>query len=365
MRFKLILGFILWFSSLTSAIPSFGPTNVIINLNPTLQNDTIGYNLALELPKVLYSRILDGTIPLWDNPTKEIRISGEALKGIELSSKTSFTSVSNLFIHEIWELSKRYLDTKTIGFTFINKTNNTSVNYGYVDYRDILNLLKSSDIPGNANGVLNTSFEEAIQNKSFSFSIVQFGDEDFKTNPTQSFDLKNQLFSNPKIKLNTIPKRTPQIKSISYEINKGGAAINEAIFLSLTHYFNSNLEQFYNMGGDQDVSLFNKTPDLILTKLKVTELYSYTSKGVTSEIIALQLFCNGKYLPIRSMEWFRHLDIMVKFKPIEAIIKEKNYDFTLTTINLESVKNSNTADIISKLLSGKWNNLVQYGELIK
>ncbi len=361
-QLQFLVIFVLGITCSSFAIRSFEPTNVIINLNPKLQNDSIGYNLPLELPTILYNKILDGSIPLWDSPSKEIRISGDALKGIEQSSKTSFSSVSNLFIHEIWELSKRYLDAKTIGFTFINKTNDASVNYGYIDYHDIAELMKTTNIQSNANGVLNTSYAEAIQNKGFNFSIVQFGDQDFKTNPEQSFELKNSLFNNPKIQLISLAKRSPQLKSITYEINKEGSGINEAIFLSLTNYFNANLEQFYNMSGDQGPSLYNKTPDLILTKLKVTELYSNTSNGISSELISLQIFCNGKYLPLQSIAWFRQLDIMVKFKPIEAVIKEKNYDLKLVAINFSAVKNLNIAEVLVKLQSGQWNHLAKDGE---
>lgn len=342
------------------ALQSFEPTNVTINLNKSLQPDSIGYNLPQELPRILYSKIMDGSLTLWDSPLKEISISADALKGIEQSSGTSFSSIDNLFIHEIWELSKRYLDTRTIGFTFINKNEKGSVSYGYIDYKDVMVLLDKNNIPCNANGFLNTTFREAIQNKQFNFSIVQFGSDDFKSNPSQAFEIKNQLFSNPHVKLYNGPKDITRYKSITYEIYKEGNQNNEAVFSSLSGYFKDNLEQFYNLGGDQTIPFFKKDPELNFTKIRVTELYKLDKGIVTSEITTIQLFINGRYLPTSNIESMRQIDVTVKFKPLETFISEKSYDFSISSINSEEVKNLDNSAIIAKLKDGQWNRLVEH-----
>lgn len=352
--------FLLGFKTSSFALQSFEPTNVTINLNKSLQPDSIGYNLPQELPRILYSKIMDGSLTLWDSPLKEITISADALKGIELSSGTSFSSIDNLFIHEIWELSKRYLDTRTIGFTFINKNEKGSVSYGYIDYKDVMVLLDKNNIPCNANGFLNTTFREAIQNKQFNFSIVQFGSDDFKSNPSQAFEIKNQLFSNPHVKLYNGPKDIARYKSITYEIYKEGNQNNEAVFSSLSGYFKDNLEQFYNLGGDQTVPFFKKDPELNFTKIRVTELYKLDKGIVTSEITTIQLFINGRYLPTSNIESMRQIDVTVKFKPLETFISEKSYVFSISSINSEEVKNLDNSAIIAKLNGGQWNRLVEH-----
>lgn len=356
----LLLILLINFKTSTFALQSFEPTNVTINLNKSLQPDSIGYNLPQELPRLLYSKIMDGSLTLWDSPMKEITISADALKGIEQSSGTSFSSIDNLFIHEIWELSKRYLDTKTIGFTFINKNEKGTVSYGYIDYKDVMVLLDKNNIPCNANGFLNTTFREAIQSKQFNFSIVQFGSDDFKSNPSQAFEIKNQLFSNPQVKLYNGPKDITRYKSITYEIYKEGNENNDAVFSSLSSYFKDNLEQFYNLGGDQTIPFFKKDPELNFTKIRVTELFKLDKGIVTSEITTIQLFINGKYLPTSNIESMRQIDVTVKFKPLETFISEKSYVYYISSINSEELKEINSVEIIRKLKDGHWKKLVEH-----
>ncbi len=342
------------------ALPSFEPTNVIISLNKSLQPDSIGYNLPLELPRFVYSKIVDGSLTLWDSPMKEIKISAEALKGIEQSSGTSFSSIDNLFIHEIWEMSKRYLDTKTIGFTFINKSEKGTISYGYIDYKEIVSLLDKQFIPCNANGYFNTTFREAIQNKLFNFSIVQFGSDDFKSNPSRAFEIKNQTFNNPQIKIYNAQKEIARYKLITYEITKTGNENNEALFSSLSNYFNDNLEQFLNLGGDQTISFLKKEPQINFTKINVTEQFKTENGKITSEIKTINFFVNGKNVPECDILSIRKLDIIVKFKPFETFINEKNYVYDITSINSEEVNNIDNLAIITKLKEGIWNRLVEH-----
>ncbi len=348
------------FSSTAFALQSFEPTNVIINLKRSLQPDSIGYNLPLELPRFVYSKIMNGSVTLWDSPLKEIKISPEALVSIEKSSGTSFSMLENLFIHEVWELSKRYLDTKTIGFTFLSKNEKGAVSYGFIEYKDILNLLDKNNIPCNANGFINTTYREAVQNKHFNFSIVQFGDDDFSTNPAKAFDIQKQLFKNPRVQLYSTPKEIPRYKSITYEIyfDANGDENSKAIFLSISNYFQNNLEQFYNLGGDQNIPFFKKDPVINLTKIKVTELYKYDKGKISFELTTIQFFIYGKYLPTSDIETLRQIGITVNFKPLETFIGEKNYAFTITSINSEEIKEMNSSEIINKLQNGQWKRLI-------
>ena len=340
------------------ALTSFGPTNVTLNLSSSLQPDSIGYNLPKELPGIIYTKIIDGSVALWDGPAKEIQISADALQAIEKSSGTIFTSVDNLFIHEVWELSRRYLDSKTIGFTFINKNEKGSVAYGFVDYKDIVELLNKVNIPTNANGYLNTSFREAIQNKQFNFSIIQFGADDFKAHPNRAFEIQKQLFNNPKVKMFNEPKEKARFKTITYELARTGNNQNEAVFSALNSYFENNLEQFYNLGGDQLVSFYKKNPEINFTKIKVSELYKLDKGVVTFEISAIHLFIYGKHLAESDIGTMRQIGVTVNFKPLETFISEKNYDMVITQINSEEIKSADSAAILLKLKEGNWKSLI-------
>ena len=338
--------FLFGFKYSSFGMASFEPTNVVITLKKTSQADSIGYNLPSEFAKLLYPKIMDGSISLWDGPLKEIRITADALKEIEQSNQTSFSSGDNLLIHEIWMLAKRTLDTKTIGFTFITSNELGKVTYGYVDYKDIMVLLDKNFIPANANGFSNTTFREAIQNKEFNFSITQFGSDDFKANPSKASEIKNQLFNNSSIKVFSSSKDMLRYKSLTFEVIKNGNENNDSLFTALCSYFKGNLEQFFNLGGDQSVSFINKEPEINITKLKVNELYKTLKGQVTSEITSIQFYVNGKYLPANDLATLRKTEINIKSQPLANFIHEKNYDLTITSINAEEISNKNSLEII-------------------
>jgi hypothetical protein len=189
---------------------------------------------------------------------------------------------------------------------------------------------------------------------------VQFGDDDFKTNQGRAFEIQKQLFYNPQVKLYNAPKDIIRYKNITYEIYREGNENNEAVFSSLSSYFKDNLEQFFNLGGDQTIPFFKKDPVLNFTKIKVTELYKLDKGTVTSEISTIQLFINGKYLPTSDIGTMRQIGITVKFKPLETFIGEKSYVFNITSINSEEIKGADGIEIIRKLNEGKWKSLVEH-----
>ncbi len=339
---------------------SFEPTNVLITLKKSSQADSIGYNLPSEFAKFLYPKIMDGTISLWDGPLKEIRITADALKEIEQSSQKKFSSGDYLLIHEIWTLAKRTLDTKTIGFTFLTINESGKVTYGYIDYKDIMVLLDKNFIPANANGFLNITFRETIQNKEFNFSINQFGSDDFKADPSKAFEIQNQLLNNSSIKVYLASKDIARYKSITYEVLKNGTENNDSLFLALSLYFRNNLEQFFNLGGDQSVSFINKEPEINITKLKLNELYKTYKGQVTSEITSIQFYVNGKYLPPNDLATLRKTEVNIKSQTSENFILEKKYDLTITSINSEEINNRNSFELIKKINEGNWKQLVKH-----
>lgn len=354
--FVILLGFHLP----SFGIASFDATQIVITLKKSSQHDSIGYNLPAELTKLLHSKIMDGSLILWDGPAKEIKISTEALTSLEQSSNTLFKSSEILNIHEIWSLSKRTLDNKTTGFSFGNMTSSGAISYGFIDYKDIASLLDKTYIPGNANGYLNTTFREAVQGKQFNYEITQFGADDFKNDPTRAFELQNQLFNNSSIKVYNPSKDVVRFKTISYEIYKNENENNEAIFSSLSAYFMENLEYFLNLGGDQTVSYLNKNPQINLTKINVTEQYKMEKGLISSEIQSIHFFVNGKYIAVDNLKTFPSIEILVKSKPFESFIQEKVYDFTITAINSQKIENMDNYEIVQKLKKGHWNRLLEH-----
>ena len=221
-------------------------------------------------------------------------------------------------------------------------------------------LLDKNFIPANANGFLNITFRETIQNKEFNFSINQFGSDDFKADPSKAFEIQNQLLNNSSIKVYLASKDIARYKSITYEVLKNGTENNDSLFLALSLYFRNNLEQFFNLGGDQSVSFINKEPEINITKLKLNELYKTYKGQVTSEITSIQFYVNGKYLPPNDLATLRKTEVNIKSQTSENFILEKKYDLTITSINSEEINNRNSFELIKKINEGNWKQLVKH-----
>ncbi|NUM31631.1 MAG: hypothetical protein HUU47_04830 [Bacteroidetes bacterium] len=335
------------------AVKSFEPTKVLLSINIHNQPDSLGYNIVQDFPKFIYPKIMNGLINLWNNPDKEVKINGAALASIQNSSNTSFENVQNVFVHEIWELNNNFLDIAIIGFSFINKTQDGSVSYGFVDYEDLKPLLAKINIPCNSNGFVNITYEEVLKKMEFNFSIIQFGNDDFKNYPEKSLKIKKYLFENPKVKYLSDIKKNDKYKLIRFEIHNIDSPQNTILFSSISSFFKENMEQFYNLGADKDFNYLEKYPDLIFSKIKVTEIIKYNRENVNSKISSVQFFIEDKSLPVCTLDFINQMGIIVNFKPFAEFIVEKNYELILTQVNNENISENHTKEILNKIKNGE------------
>src|SRR6187551_1964678 len=97
------------FNLCLSALAAGEVKPVMLFLSAKDQPDTLGYNLVTELPAMLYEALVDGRIPLWDSPEKQIQILPKSLKAIEESNDLSFAASTRLFILEKWTVERKKL----------------------------------------------------------------------------------------------------------------------------------------------------------------------------------------------------------------------------------------------------------------
>lgn len=357
MKFLKIICFILFLNlpckNFAGAMKSFDPTKVLLSINAHNQPDSLGYNIVLDFPKFLYPKIMDGLINLWNSPDKEVKISPGALASIQKNSNTSFENLQNIFVHEIWELNNNFLDVSIVGFSFINKTDDGSVSYGFIDYDDVKPFLSKINIPCNANGFVNITYEKVLKKMEFNFAIIQFGNDDFKDSPEKSVKIKKYLFANPKVKYSPDVKKNEKYKLIRYEIYNIDSPQNAILFSSISSFFKENLEQFYNLGADKDYNYLEKNPELLFSKIKVTEIIKYNKENVNSKISSVQFIMDDKSLPVCTLDLINQMGITVNFKPFAEFIIEKNYELNLTQVNNEDIAPQTTNSILNKIKNGE------------
>jgi hypothetical protein len=134
-------------------IRTYTEVPALIHLVKNEQEDTNGFNLVEYLPQLIYQKINEGKVTLWDSPKKQLSISSSALKNIENNNNVSFARTQHLFINELWTSSRRRTEFVIVGFSFLSESAKGKVSFGYVDIQDVLGLLSTELIPCNVNGL--------------------------------------------------------------------------------------------------------------------------------------------------------------------------------------------------------------------
>jgi hypothetical protein len=332
------------------------------------QNDSIGFNLVSELPKILYKEILAGRIPLWDSPKKNLRITGASLVKLEENTGTKFTRTNNLFFNEVWSHKGRNTKFVILGFSFFNEKINSKektiakLDYGYVDMRDAFNLLYTTNIKVNVNGPDEITFYQALMSRKYHFNLVQFGGNFFKSNASKSIDIKNKAFGK-KAKIADVYE-IPNTKNLTIVIKKDSEHPSNSgniLIEGFEEFFNANREEFFNIGGDNYYSYLTYKSGLRITRLEVEEKWIKDENGIVEKGIKFVTFYinNKKMRPLQLSE-INQYNLLFIFKTPEDIIKEKKYNYEIFKLNSNYIAEEQSHKYIESLEKYYWSQVSNF-----
>ena len=175
---------------------SYQNKTVLLYLDYSEQNDTIGFNLVAEINPYIYDLILAEKIILWDSPAKKIKINKATLLSLERSNATTFKGSKDLFINEYWSSEKNTSYFNVIGFSFTNKNNqNEKISFGFIDYNEVKPFLQKRKIKQiNENSYWDISLDEALQSGRFYAHLIQFGTEQFAKTDAKAKLIWNKIY---------------------------------------------------------------------------------------------------------------------------------------------------------------------------
>lgn len=334
---------------------------VLIHVRISNQHDTVGFNLAKDLPDFIYKNLKSGKLSLWDSPAKKTKINFNALQEVESSSSTEFKSCSDIFLHEFWDCTKRKLKYVTVGFSFVYYKDKTLKPYGYIDAKEAFRLLAGNYIPANPNAPADLTYWEAISSKRFNFTIVQYGRKGFTKDPLKAVALKTKIF-NGKRRLDPEIK-WPESKNICYElIDDFTKDYDVAINLK------KGLEQHINKNRDivknHDYGDFYKDGDFkgyfAITGIQVYETWEKRGSVLISFVDSVVLIVNNKRLKALTNKELRALNLRIKFKTVIDLLKEKSFKLNIIEINRVPIKPENQV-LYKKGLEGyNWTQITEY-----
>ncbi|HCS19107.1 MAG TPA: hypothetical protein DIW47_00840 [Bacteroidetes bacterium] len=345
-------------------IQAYRDVPALVYLNKLEQPDTIGFNLVDGMCSLLYSRIMDGSVPLYVSPEKALRIDANSLQALENTSGTRFEACPDLFIHEYWSSSRKSTRFKIEGFSFVNKNQlNEKVAFGFVSLKDIDSLLSHSFISTSANGSYHVSFEQALMSRKYSYHLVQMGQEAFFSDPMQAVKLKYDAFhSGKEIRSQQI---IPAYKQLTYQVVKKKYSTDidwsNSLILAVEEVLNENPELFMNLGGQRYDSFPAKhfhVPEvrglLIEEDWVKTERQAHIAKARIKIILI-----NGDLHWIELSDLERY-GIVLHYRSLRDILSEKPFEFDLFRINDQKIDPALGRQYFEGIKKAPWNQLNAY-----
>ncbi len=342
----------------TNSLPkNYEYTPVLLYLSNDKQPDSIGFNLVKSIPELVYPRIISGDLAIWENSDKRLVVGAQNFIEKEKTALSPFVRSDEIFIHEFWQLFKRNFEFGIQGFTFTGKTKaGKLMNYGYIDAKDVIDLMKNNKIPCNANGTSELTYWDALHSNIFQFRLVQFGKNDFKSNLRMSPALQYQAIYDPKIfhEFTAIPA----VKSLEYKVLTPSINYNienATIYNALEKYVNDNKQTILNATSVDHFYNIMFLPWKI-DNISFEEKWSLYKDIPFQELINMKLFID-KHEIILTKKQVEELGIKINFQGLEEYLSEKRFSFLLEKINDQEILPQQSETYYKKLLTKDWNHI--------
>ncbi len=362
MRLKFVL--LLIFLEILSVLTFAEETPVLLMLRRSEQVDTSGCNFVEQVTALVYREIIENRVKLWDSQQKEIQITGSTLKEIEKNSKVSFLNQETIFMYETWDNTKREVLTKTLGFSFVNRSSTEDeVSFGYVDFKDLNELFMKNRINTNANGVYSSTYTTYLLSKNFAYNIVQFGGKQVKS-LGESEEIKKNFLGRTHFNTSLLGYYPPD-KLVSYLIDTFSEGTDQKsvnsrnLIKALEEYFLANQEVFFNMGGDRIISHIQRNK-IKVTRIEVNEMWRKVNGEIQFEPKSMIVYVNDSSLNEMSSRAIGDMEISINETNLTNFLKEKSFNMIITKINSQSIRRQDSYLYFKGLMSAEWNRVIDY-----
>ena len=352
-----LLGFLLSTGCTTTdkIVKNYDFTPVMLHLSESKQADSIGFNLVRSLPEILYPRLLTGDLAIWENSKKRLVVGTQQFLKREKTSIYPFVRSDQIFIHESWQIYKNNFTFGVQGFTFTGKDKSgKTVNYGFVDARDVISLLQSELIPSNASGSSELTYWDAIHTKAYNFTLVQFGQENLKTSMTKL--IRYQDYAMKSTRVNREFYQAEAKKDIVYRIMSPAINSNKenaSFYSALEKYINDNKQTILNAGDADHFASIMFLPWKV-DNITVTENWSKYKNIPFQQLTSVEFFID-KHAITLSNKQLEELNVKINLQGLEEYLSEKRFSFILEKINDQEISPRQSEQYYQNLLTKDWN----------
>jgi len=264
-------------------------------------------------------------------------------------------------IYQQWSSNKKRSGFQMIGFIFLGQSpTGKAVTFGFVEAKDVYQLLNSILIPININGTYRCTYWDAVVSMRYNYTVLQFGKKNFLQDYEEMQEIKEATFQPGKPVENQLD--LPDRKKVTYFVlpdynNK--VTDSKYLFEGLTRFFNQNLEVFFNMGGNSFYSHLKKSINLKVTGIKVTEIWEKSDGKINYTPTEVIIFINNKPLIELSTEDINKFGLFFNFKSFEQVLRDKDFEFFITVINGIDISINNADKYYKALRIYSWAQLTE------
>ncbi len=332
----------------------------ILMVEREAQVDTLGYNFVTDLSKDVYGWIRSGEVILWDSPERKVKLSYNDLQGVELRTQSFFKTSRNVYIYEYWTSDKKKTSFTVDGIYFTGSNyKGIDVIFGFVEFKGPLKeLFENTPIHVNANGYSGATLYSVLMNKSYQYTLIYFDNFPVVKFKTSRKIVATAFYPNKQV-WNYIETKPTKLVEYGWDsLSDDQMAMSQKVETALNVFFNSNRQEFLNLGGDKIYSFLKDAP-VSISNIHVIEIWTKDKDGnifFTPQLI--NLYVNGFQLQPVSFDKLETWKILMKDESLTAFLSAKDYQYTLLKINDSMIPYPLAQSYKDALFANSWNHIL-------
>ncbi len=340
---------------------------VVLTVKDGDQSNLMGYSFTKNLAQAVYPELFRGKVKIFKDPNKRTPITIRQIQAIE-RDKIPFFESNYLILYDLWTIegNTTAVQTKGIAFGYIDEKQKIT-NFGFIDAKDIDQILRQPIAPLDMNGNAAWTYHAMLQNLNFKYTIEYFNNKPINDKRLSQAKIEKVFFEEHQLK--DAKNLQASKKRIYYQIastSNQNQHRNDSIYSTLNHFINHSKEDILNSPFGTYFDYLDKKT-FAIAQINVAETWELKKEGIEVVINHIDLTLSDKTTIEKiPMSQLKQWEIFIDGNPIETIVVDKQFQYTINQINEEPLPNPALSDVYREaLLQSRWTNIKIYPDWVK
>ena len=330
---------------------------IVFSLKADNQINEHGFNVVKEFSKFLYPLIQEGKIKIYTDANKSKRIDVNSFLALESQTEASFNQLNQILIYEMWESYTKITFRKVHGFSFLFESNKDEIiNFGFIDYAEILSFLKNNEVKTNALGYSPLTWWQVFQHQVYDKEMITL--DGSLTSPRQEKKVIDEYFKKsvykPEAQVPTAKKR------ILIELTKSTDSVtNQLLYFSFHEFVKDNKSEFLAHISEKNRAIYFKKT-FSIQSIRMIEEWSNSANGLTKTVLMFGILPEGSLeFDYISEPIITSWNILINDLNFTNSVKLNSALLRVLKINSQDIP-SNQSNLYLQSLYYNWDNMNEY-----